>query len=106
SFAYVASAIGLAIVIGAVVGLSSGLDVASGALGLFAAALVLAAAMIISGIARRRSGFLAFVTAIVLLGSIVAGGFSAFQDVRFGWTQISNNEAAHVTQPFGTLNIS
>lgn len=105
-FAIVASVIGLAIVTGAVVGLWSGGDAASGALGLLSAALVLALGMIVAGVFRRRSGFLAFATVLTLAGGLVAGGFSAFQDVSFGWASISNNQAAHVRQPFGDLSIS
>ncbi|PVE94729.1 PspC domain-containing protein [Microbacterium sp. TPD7012] len=105
-FAIVASVIGLAIVTGAVVGLWSGADGSGGALGLLSAALVLALGMIVAGAFRRRSGFLAFTTVLTLAGGLVAGGFSAFQDVTLGWASISNNEAAHVRQPFGELSIT
>ncbi|WP_223622281.1 PspC domain-containing protein [Microbacterium sp. EST19A] len=105
-FAIVASVIGLAIVTGAVVGLRSGGDGTSGALGLLSAALVLAVGMIVAGAFRRRSGFLAFATVLTLAGGLVAGGFSAFQDVSLGWASISNNRAAHVRQPFGELYIN
>ena len=40
------------------------------------------------------------------MGGLVAGGFSAFQDVTLGWASISDNEAAHVRQPFGELSIT
>lgn len=105
-FAIVASVIGLAIVTGAVVGLRSGGDETSGALGLLSAALVLAVGMIVAGAFRRRSGFLAFATVLTLAGGLVAGGFSAFQDVSLGWASISNNQASHVRQPFGDLYIN
>ncbi|MFJ4998097.1 PspC domain-containing protein [Microbacterium sp. NPDC088619] len=105
-FAIVASVIGLAIVIGALVGLSNGGAAVGGALGLLTAALVLAIGMIVAGALRRRSGFLAFTTVLTLVAGLVAGGFSAFQGVSVGWASISNNEAAHVRQPFGDLYIS
>jgi phage shock protein PspC (stress-responsive transcriptional regulator) len=105
-FAIVASVIGLAIVVGALVGLWNGDTGVGGALGLLSAALVLAVGMIVAGAFRRRSGFLAFTTVVTLVGGLVAGGFSAFQDVSLGWASISNNEAAHVRQPFGELSIS
>jgi hypothetical protein len=105
-FAIVASIIGLAIVVGALVGLWNGDADVGGALGLLSAALVLAVGMIVAGAFRRRSGFLAFTTVVTLVGGLVAGGFSAFQDVSLGWASLSNDEAAHVRQPFGELSIS
>ncbi|KQR49039.1 hypothetical protein ASF87_09530 [Microbacterium sp. Leaf161] len=105
-FAIVASVIGLAIVVGALVGLGTGDAAVGGALGLLSAALVLAIGMIVAGALRRRSGFLAFATVLTLVAGLVAGGFSAFQGVSIGWASISNNEAAHVRQPFGDLSIS
>lgn len=104
--AIVASVIGLAIVVGALVGLGNGDAAVGGALGLLSAALVLAIGMIVAGALRRRSGFLAFATVLTLVAGLVAGGFSAFQGVSIGWASISNNEAAHVRQPFGDLSIS
>lgn len=105
-FAIVASVLGLAIVVGALVGLGNGDAAVGGALGLLSAALVLAIGMIVAGALRRRSGFLAFTTALTLVAGLVAGGFSAFPGVSVGWASISNNEAAHVRQPFGDLYIS
>lgn len=105
-FAIVASIIGLAIVVGALVGLWNGDAGVGGALGLLSAALVLAIGMIAAGAFRRRSGFLAFATVLTLVGGLVAGGFSAFPAVSFGWASISNDEPAHVRQPFGDLSIS
>lgn len=105
-FAIVASILGLAIVVGALVGLGNGDVAVGGALGLLSAALVLAIGMIVAGVLRRRSGFLAFATVLTLVGGLVAGGFSSLQNVSLGWASISNNEAAHVRQPFGDLYIS
>lgn len=104
-FAFVASVIGLAIAVGAAVGLWAPAD-AAGALGLFCGALVLSIGMIIAGIARRRSGFLAFITALVLVGALVAGGFAAARNLTFGSAWIWNVAPAHVEQPFGELHIN
>lgn len=104
SFAYVASATGLALAIGAAVGLTGGPT--AGALGLLSAALVLAVGMIVAGLFRRRSGFLAFLTAIVLAGGVTAGYVATFDDLTYGWASVSNNKAQHVQQPFGDLNVS
>ncbi|MFJ2542923.1 PspC domain-containing protein [Microbacterium sp. NPDC087589] len=105
-FAIVASVLGLAIVVGALVGLGNGDAAVGGALGLLSAALVLAVGMIVAGALRRRSGFLAFATVLTLVAGLVAGGFSTLQGVSVGWASISNNEAAHVRQPFGDLYVS
>lgn len=104
SFAYVASVIGLALALGAVVALAGGAS--AGALGLLVAALVLAVGMIMAGLLRRRSGFLAFVTALVLAGGVTAGGFSAADDLTFGWTYLTNDASEHVRQPFGYLSVN
>ncbi|WEK60818.1 MAG: PspC domain-containing protein [Candidatus Microbacterium colombiense] len=104
SFAFVASAMGLALAVGAAVGLTGG--PAAGALGLLAAALVLAVSMIVAGVSRRRSGFLGFLTALVLAGGVTASSFAAFDDLTLGWASISNVEASHVRQPFGDLNVT
>lgn len=104
SFALVASVMGLALVVGAAVGLTGGPT--SAALGLLCAALVLALGMIIAGLLRRRSGFLAFLTAIVLAGGLTAGYIATFDDLTFGWASVSNNKSQHVQQPFGDLNIT
>lgn len=104
SFALVASVMGLALAVGAGVGLTGG--PASAALGLLCAALVLSLGMIIAGLLRRRSGFLAFLTAIVLAGGLTAGYVATFDDLTFGWASVSNNESHRVQQPFGDLNIA
>ena len=104
SFAFVASAMGLALAVGAAVGLTGGPT--AGALGLLSAALVLAVGMIIAGLFRRRSGFLAFLTMLTLAGGVTAGSFATFDDLTLGWASVSNVESSHVRQPFGDLNIT
>lgn len=106
SFAYVATTTGLALVTGAVVWLwSQTPDAVTVGLALFAAALVLAFSLIIAGIARRRSGFLAFVTAATLVGAMAAGVGATVGDVRFGHVDLSNGAASEVRQPFGYTSI-
>ncbi|MFK3678106.1 PspC domain-containing protein [Microbacterium sp. NPDC090218] len=105
-FAFAATIIGLAIITGAAVGLTTGGERLGGALGLLAAALILALGMIVAGAFRRRSGFLAFVTVITLVGGLVAGAFSAFPGVTLGYASIGNNAPAHVRQPFGDVYVT
>jgi phage shock protein PspC (stress-responsive transcriptional regulator) len=106
SFAYVAAVIGLAIVVGAGVGLWGGFGAAAGAIGALAAALVLALGMIVAGVWRRRSGFLAFATAATLIGGLIAGAVSTLPPVTLGWASISNDRATTMTQAFGELYVN
>ena len=105
-FAFAATMIGLAIITGAAVGLTTGGDALGGALGLLSAALILALGMIVAGALRRRSGFLAFVTVLTLVGGLVAGAFSAFPGVSLGSVSLGNTESAHVRQPFGDVYLT
>lgn len=105
-FAFVATMVGLAIITGAAVGLATGGAQLGGALGLLAAALILALGMIVAGAFRRRSGFLAFVTVITLVGGLVAGAFSTLQGLTFGWASVTNNREQHIRQPFGDLSVT
>ncbi|MDR2998422.1 MAG: PspC domain-containing protein [Microbacterium sp.] len=104
SGAYLAAVAGLALVTGAVVALlaDSGAAVA---LALCTAALLLALGMVIAGVSRRRSGLLAFLTAITLAGGAIAGGFTTIGDVVIGDSSMSNSEASTVRQPFGSMSI-
>jgi hypothetical protein len=75
-------------------------------LALFSAALVLALGMIIAGTARRRSGFLAFVTVATLAAGRIAGGAGTLDDVRFGDVYASNTtDFSTLRQPFGSTGI-
>lgn len=100
-FAYVSAVGGAALAGGAIVGLTAGPQ--AGALGLLTAALVLAVGMIVAGLLRRRSGFLAFLAVIALVGGLIAGGASAARDLTFGWAYVSNEDTDHVRQVFGAL---
>lgn len=105
-FAFAATILGLAIITGAAVGLVAGGEMVGTALGLLAAALILALGMIVAGAFRRRSGFLAFITVLTLVGGLVVGGFSSLQGFSLGWASVTNYRAEHVRQPFGELNVS
>lgn len=105
-FAFAATILGLAIITGAAVGLVAGGEVVGTALGLLAAALILALGMIVAGAFRRRSGFLAFATVIALVGGLIVGGFSTLQGFTLGWASVTNYRAEQVRQPFGELNVT
>ncbi|MEU4015047.1 PspC domain-containing protein [Microbacterium sp. NPDC028030] len=105
-FAFAATIIGLATITGAAVGLVAGGEVVGVALGLLAAALILALGMIVAGAFRRRSGFLAFLTVLTLVSGLVTGAFSTLQDFRFGWASVTNYRAEHIQQPFGELSVT
>lgn len=103
SFALVSAVIGIAVITGAAVTLWGGLGQVAGAVGLLAAALVLALGMVVAGALRRRSGFLAFATIVALLLGLVAGGAASVSRLSFGWASVTNRSDATVTQPFGEL---
>ena len=105
-FAYVATTIGVALVVAAAVWLlSSNPGVTTGALAVLSAALVFAFGMVLSGVARRRSGFLAFLTVGTLAAGLITGGAATIDDVRFGDAWASNTYQPTVIQPFGTLTV-
>lgn len=101
-FAFVMAALGLAIVVGAAVGLIVG-ETLGGALGLLSGALVLALAMILAGALRRRSGALAFLSALTLAAGLLTGFLSTMPGLTLGYASLTNNQEAHVRQPFGDL---
>jgi hypothetical protein len=109
SAAYVVAALGAALVFGAVTALVSAPTAAmfAGAIGLFAAALVLALAMILAGALRRRSGFLAFATVLVLVcGTIAAVAPPVVAESAMRDISISNlNDNAPLVQREGNLSV-
>jgi len=106
SFAYVATVIGVAPVAATAVWLwSQDPDAATAGMALFTAALVSGFGMIVAGIARRRSGFLAFLTAATLVAGFITGGAAALGNVRFGEASISNLDGGELRQPFGNTGI-
>ena len=105
--AYIATVLGVALVVAAGVWLwSKDPNLTTAALALFSAGLVLAFGMIIAGLARRRSGFLAFTTVATLLAGIITGGVANIGDVRFGDAWASNVSNSTIVQPFGTLSVN
>lgn len=107
SAAYVGTVLGFALVAAAVVWLwASAPDATTAAVALFSAALVLAFGMIVAGVARRRSGVLAFAAAVTLLAGVVTGGAASAGDVRLGDQTLSNTgEPSSIRQPFGRTGI-
>ena len=108
SVAFVSIALGTAAVGGTVVALLAD-DRLSIARGLFVAALVAAAAMVLAGTIRRRSGFLAFVTTVLLVGGGAAVTVPVADDLNIGDRIISNEAGAtsggSFRQPWGNLSI-
>lgn len=111
-FAFVATVVGVAVVAGALVGLT-GAGSLAGARGLFVAALVGAVGMAVAGLARRRSGFLAFVTMLLLVGGVAATAAPAMAALHLGSYGISNDAAgpewsadAPFVQPWGDVYVS
>jgi len=107
SVAYVATVIGVALVAATAVWLwSEDPDAATAGMALFTAALVLAFGMIVAGIARRRSGFLAFATVVTLVAGLITGGAASLGDVRIGAVGVSNFDGSSIRQPFGNTGIT
>lgn len=126
SFAFVAAVLGAALVVGAIAGLVTwtGADTASaarqgyasvgdrafaGAVGLFAAALVVALAMVLAGALRRRSGFLAFVAVLLLVAGSVAAAAPPVTAEAASWNQyVTNQDRAQgtIVQRVGNLTVN
>jgi len=112
-FAYVATVLGIAVIAGALVAVTSPAELA-GALGLFAAALVVALGMVVAGFARRRSGFLAAVTLVLLAGGAAAVAVPLLQSQHvlgssYGISNLAeppvSTAAEPFVQPWGDLNV-
>jgi hypothetical protein len=111
-FAYVATVSGIAAVVGAIVAVTSTAEL-SGALGLFTAALVVAAGMVVAGALRRRSGFLASLAIVLLAGGALATASPAITALHPGDYSISNADGAPrwpadapFVQPWGSAWVS
>ncbi|ALJ19156.1 PspC domain-containing protein [Microbacterium sp. No. 7] len=108
SAAYVAVVVGVAIVAGALTALFERLDLAI-AVGLFTAAFIVAIGMIAAGIARRRSGFLAFMAGLLLVAGAVATVVPVAQSLNVWGYGLSNHAEqaypahAPLRQPWGPL---
>ncbi|WP_431802013.1 PspC domain-containing protein [Microbacterium sp. bgisy203] len=111
-FAYVAAVVGVAIVLGAIVGLAGASEL-SVARGLFVAALVTALGMVIAGAVRWRSGFLAFTTVLFLLGGAAGVAVPAARELHLTSYGVSNAPGAQrwpasapFVQPWGDVTVS
>lgn len=112
SFAYVATVLGAALLVGAFFALgpfeTTAVDDFAWSIGLAAGAFVVATGMVIAGVLRRRSGFLAFVATAALLVSI--GLALVPRDVRLlvpnAWLTSTTSLQGKVLQPVGELWIS
>lgn len=110
-FAFIAAAVGVAVLAGTITALQQGGTLAP-ARGLFVAAVVLAVSMVIAGAIRRRSGFLAFLTVLTVTGGAIAVAVPAAVDLHLGTYGISNLErsasspGAPFRQPWGDLTIT
>ncbi len=111
SFIFVLTALGAAIVAGAVGALVALADAATtpyaAAIGILTGALVTALAMIVAGAVRRRSGFLTAVTIVLLATGITTAAVSGPSSLVFLSLNLgTSTEPVSVTQPFGVSNIS
>ena len=110
SFVFVLTALGAAIVVGAVAVLTALGDAATapfaGAIGFFTAALVTALAMVVAGAIRRRSGFLTAVTLVLL---VIGGSVAVFSGPgRFVLGGVDVGTASfeqRIVQPAGVTTI-
>ncbi len=109
-FAYAAAVIGIAVLVGTGAALQR-TDALAPATGLFVAALVLGLGMVVAGVVRRRSGFLAFTTILALFGGVAAAAVPAADALHLGGYGISNRMAqtypatAPFLQPWGDLSV-
>ncbi|WP_109211047.1 PspC domain-containing protein [Microbacterium sp. KCTC 39802] len=111
SFVFVLTALGAALVAGALAVLTTLTDAATapfaGAIGVFTAALVTALSMVVAGVIRRRSGFLTAVTIVLL---VIGGGVAAAsgpERVTLGSVDLGTATYEQtVAQPWGSTYIS
>ena len=111
SVGYVVLVVGVALVVGALTALGRRTavpdePVMSVALGLFASALAVALAMIVAGALRRRSGFLAFLAALLLVAGASTAAVPVTRGIVFGSTYVDSSSPRSFTQLWGSLNIS
>ncbi|QTX03692.1 PspC domain-containing protein [Agromyces archimandritae] len=110
-FAFVATLVGAALLVGAflAIGARGTAEIASYAVsvGLVGAGLVVSLGMIVAGVMRRRSGFLAFLAAASLVVGIGAAAIPRNTEVLWpsAYVSLPGIEPSY-TQPFGALWIS
>lgn len=111
SFVFVLTALGAAIVTGALAVLAAlgdrGAADYAAAIGLLAAALVAALAMVVAGAVRRRSGFLTAVTIVLLIAGLATAAASGPRPLAVGNVSFPTSTAPQsVTQVFGVTDIT
>ncbi|MFE5672911.1 PspC domain-containing protein [Agromyces sp. NPDC056523] len=109
SFAYVVAALGAALVAGAIASLaalgSAELAPQSVTIGLAVGAIVTALAMVLAGSLRRRSGFLASVTIVLLLATFVTAVVPQPPRLVLGGVAESARTTS-VVQPIGAVSLT
>ncbi|MET0783277.1 MAG: PspC domain-containing protein [Leifsonia flava] len=109
SFAYIVATLGAGLVAGSIAAITA-LDGVNGAyavtIGLAVAALVSAISMIVAGLLRRRSGFLAFVTIAALLLAIGSAAVPRTDHLLLGDNSIGLDGSASYLIPAGTAFIT
>ncbi len=103
----VLAVLGAALVAGAVTALAVGEAPLGASAGLLVAGLVSAVGMIAAGAARRRSGVLAFVTALLVTAGAMTGLTASVSSVQWGNVMIASlsTEEREYLQPFGETRI-
>lgn len=81
--AFVGVALGIAVIAGTATAIAQR-DALGPARGLFVAAVALGVSMVVAGVLRRRSGFLAFATVVTLLGAGAATAVPVAQTLHIG----------------------
>ena len=106
SFGYFIAVLGAALIAGAIGGIIAAGDASiapyTWTVSLAGAALVTAAGMVAAGIARRRSGWLAFVTIALLVPALISGAVPRTAELRFGSFGTSLTSTRSVVQPLGS----
>ncbi|AMB59642.1 PspC domain-containing protein [Microterricola viridarii] len=102
--------LGLALVVGAgsaIVALTSPANADYAAtIGVLVAALVTSVAMIVTGAMRRRSGFLAFITVLLLLVGLGTSLVPRQAQLLWPWAYVDNSQQlGTMTQPWGDLSV-
>ncbi|RZS68572.1 phage shock protein C (PspC) family protein [Agromyces ramosus] len=109
SFAYVVATLGAALVAGAIASMAA-LGSAQPApqavtIGLAVSAIVTALAMVLAGSLRRRSGFLAFVTIVLLLSTLVTAVVPPAPRLVLGGVAESARTTS-IVQPIGAVSLT
>ena len=107
SAVYVLAVIGAGLVGGALTLLAIDDGMIGSAAGLLVAGLVSAVGMVIAGAARRRSGFLAFLTALFVAVGVVGGFAATTPNLVWGNVHVSSisSQKQSYLQPFGETSI-